>query len=161
MAAQLPTREKTFGSARSMTSTFLTINFSMLYRFVEMFTPFQANIQVQSVETGIDYPQNKCKDGRILYESHSLQEISDAKIYEAIITRAKINAKPFIEKLGMADLLHKNKMGYHSYSGCDTDMHDSDDEDDEDQTDQDMESVINLVVQEVCTQKIPRQLKLT
>ena len=67
-----------------MTSTFSTINFSMLYRFVEMFTPFQANLQAQSDETGIDYPQNKCKDSRSLYESHSLQEISDAKIYEAM-----------------------------------------------------------------------------
>jgi len=106
--------------------------------------------------------KHKCKDGRNLYESHLLQEISDANIYEAI-TRAKINAKASIEKLGMVDLLQKHKQWHKQWDTIptlisDTDMHDSDDEDekdeedDEDQTDQDMESVINSVLQEVCSE---------
>ena len=85
----------------------------------------------------------------ICSESHLLQEISDANIYEAI-TKVKINAKASIEKLGMADLLQKHKQWHKQWDTIptlisDTNMHDSDDEDekdedDEDQTDQDMES---------------------
>ena len=142
-----------------MTSTFLTIiNFSMLGLLRRLHRlQIQANLQAQSDETGIVYPQvqkHKCKDGRNLYESHSLQEISDAKIQEAI-TRAKINAKASIEKLGMADLLHKHKQWDTVPTvASDTDIHDSDEDKDEDddQTDQDRESVINSVVQEVCSE---------
>ena len=68
-------------------------------------------MQAQLDETGIVYPQlqkHKCKDGKNLYASHSLQGISDDKICESI-TRAKINAKASVEKLGIADLLQKRK----------------------------------------------------
>ena len=82
------------------------------------------------------------------------------KYMKSLLLWLKSMPRLFIENLGMSDLLHKHKNGP-TLVVILADMHDSDDEDDEDQTDQDMESVINLVVQEVCAQKIPRQLKLT
>ena len=72
----------------------------------------QARLQAESSKTGIVYPQiqkHKAKDGKNVYVTHSLKDVSDTKVAEAVI-RAKIRAKASIEELGMADLLQMNKL---------------------------------------------------
>jgi hypothetical protein len=113
-------------------------------------------LRVQSDETGVVYPQlrkHKCKDGKNSYASHSLQEISETKICEAI-TKAEICDKVSVEKLGMADLLLKHKKWDTIPTFVsDSDTQESDEANDEDQTDENIDSDIISVVQEVCTEE--------
>ena len=107
--------EKAFQAARSMTITFSTvINFGMLGLLRRLHRlQIQANLQAESIETGIVFPRARRHlskdDGQSSYQKHSLEKITDESIYEAV-KRAQISAMASIEKLGMLKLLQKNKI---------------------------------------------------
>ena len=97
--------EKTFRLARSMTSTFSTmINFSMLGLLRRLHRlQIQSELQAESQASGVNYPQVKKhenKDGKRGYTFHSLNDLTNNKICEAV-TIANKKAKSIIQKLGM------------------------------------------------------------
>ena len=145
-----------------MTSTFSTvINFGMLGLLRRLHRlQIQANLQAESNETGIIFPQpNKhcCKGGQGSYQRYCLETITNECISEAV-KKAQISAKEFIESLGMLILLQKKKIFDDISFPREGDMfHECDDEEeDEEEDEQENESEKNAVIesqiQEVCVE---------
>ena len=142
------TCEKTFRLARSTTSTFSTIiNFSMLGLMRRLHRlQIQSQLQAESHASEVIYPQvkkHKKKDGRRGFVIHSLKDITNDKICQAV-TIANIKAKEAIEKLGMdVHNVEKDEDGNDENRDSDTDI------DHDEQLDKDT-GIINNVVKEVC-----------
>ena len=150
--------EKSFRAARNMTSTFSTIiNFGMLGLLRRLHRlQIQVNLQAEANVTGIIFPRadkHRSKDGQSSYIKHSLEEVTDESILEAVRI-AQLNAKASIEKLGMFTLLDKSKV-FDSFCCPEVDdteeCLDEDDEDDEDPNEYETDTIIETQIKEVCT----------
>ena len=149
--------EKIFRAARSMTSTFSTIiNFGMLGLLRRLHRlQIQSTLQSESAENEIIYPQiqkHKNKEGREVYVAHSLNEVTNSQIFDAIM-RSEKSAKALITKLGMAELLRENGKWDTIPAAaecCDSDLSDEEEEEEEEENEDCDENLLHTIVQEVC-----------
>ena len=138
-----------------MTSTFSTmINFSMLGLLRRLHRlQIQSELQAESQASGVNYPQVKKhenKDGKRGYTFHSLNDLTNNKICEAV-TIANKKAKSIIQKLGM-EVTNVKKDEVESDEDHDIDLDEN--VEDEEQSEQG----INDVVKEVCMED-PEDIK--
>ena len=116
----------------------------------------QANLQAESIETGIIFPRarkHQSKDGQSSYQKHSLENITDESICEAV-KRAQISAKASIEKLGMLTLLQKNKIfdtiSFPKEGDILEEDEEEEDEDEDEEDESERDAKIESQIQEVC-----------
>ena len=149
--------EKMFRLARSMTSTFsIMINFGMLGLLRRLHRlQIQSHLQAESCASGIIYPQlhkHKRKSGKNVRILHSLKEISNTPICEAVKI-ANDKAKEAVKKLGM-EILNLDVNEVYSKEAPDSD------DDDSEHLDQPSEdsNLIEHVVKDVCMED-PEDIK--
>ena len=150
--------EKTFRTARSMSSTFSSVlNFSILGLLRRLHRlQIQSVLQAQSEESKIKFPRidRHCsKEGTNNYQNKSLTSINDNDIAEAV-KKALNQAKSTMSTLGMAETLQK--FDCFTNNSTNDDIEDDDESDDDDHEEADIceaesNALSSTVIQEVCS----------
>lgn len=156
--------ERTFRSARSMSSTFSTmINFGML-GLLQRLHRLQIQSTIQSeTSTGIIFPRvlkHQSKQGDNAYKNYLLEAITYDNILAAV-NRAIDKARALVEELGMVDLLKKFLIWDTLEDGItkneEEDENDDDDSDEDNDVEAKSEAFFKIIVNEVCTEQ-PSQI---